>query len=422
MSAKGPPRAARRSAWLAAAVLACATWPAVGAEAFFPFGVYEKSDLKPGSAAWRNGRSKLVEKVAGQGFNTLVTEAYREPAQTLFLLDRAQLAGLRVVQTIGNPLNRNWDFAGPGGRFDSVYRHAAVLAYKYGDEPANDADIKRLVESYRAIGAYYARPVVTAMVGEEVDLGVASIPVAAWRRLDARILMARYYPYRRTFGLGDTGGGKARLPFVDWCARMEALANGRPWWLVAQGLGTGTTLSQASYWRLPTATEARAMVHVALAHGARAVLVFAAEPEAAEDKQLRLLDDRMQPTRARDGSIPFEAYGELAQLASRHADLLTRHRPARFAAASSNASIAAVARSDPEGARNYLYVVNLDARAGSATLRLSGAGSIQVARDAYGGWCSKLVTQGSDRNLRVDLAPGEGRFYRLEAGPQCNGH
>jgi hypothetical protein len=268
------------------------------------------------------------------------------------------------------------------------------------------------------------------MIGESVDSTKDSIAVAAWQRLQPRILAARYYPYRRTFGLRDDGGGKARLPFVAWSARMEALAGDRPWWFVAQGLGNDTQMAASAYWRLPTAAEISAMVHVALAHGARGVLVFALQPAAGEGRQLRVLDGRLEPVASRDGSLPFEAYGALARLVARHADWFSRHRAADEAWTSSVPSVIAVGRRDPQGPGTYLYAVNLDAQTPQrAELRSNNAGSAQVAHDVFRGRCVRLPQGPGPRVLEVDLAPGEGRLFHLlqdepsgGAAPQCNGH
>lgn len=407
----------RRVAAVVWAVLMSSATAAQSAEdqvVSFPFGVYEKSELDPATRAWRENIARIVDKVSAQGFNTLVTQAYREPGQTLFLLDRAQQAGLQVIQTIGNPHNVNWDQAGPGRRFDAVYRHPAILAYKFGDEPASNADIVRLKEGYRAIEAHYAAPVVTAMVGEAIGRDSGSIPVLAWKRLQPRILVARYYPYRRTFGLGDTGGGKAKLPFVDWCAQMEALAGAAPWWYVSQGLGNGRDFSAAAYWRLPTEGETSAMVHVALAHGARGILAFALQPAAAEGNQLRLLDDRLRPVAARDGSRPLDAYGTLARLVSTNAGLLSRHRRAGASWTSSTPAVIAVARIDPADRSPYLYVVNLDGDSQRrAVLKSRDAGRAGLACSVYGGPCLRLRRDAANQALEVELAPGEGRLYRL---------
>jgi hypothetical protein len=181
---------------------------------------------------------------------------------------------------------------------------------------------------------------------------------------------------------------------------------------------------------LPTAAEIRAMVHVALAQGVRGILVFAIESNVAEGRQLRLLDDELRPVPARDGSLPFEAYEELAQLVSRHAALLARHRPSATAWATSDVNVITVARTDPADETSLLYVINLDAESPRrATLRSLDAGNFAAARDIYLKHCARIRRETAHQILEVALAPGEGRLYRLldaaalaGSDSQCNGN
>ena len=159
------------------------------------------------------------------------------------------------------------------------------------------------------------------------------------------------------------------------------LAADTPWWYVAQAFGQGAQLADASFWRLPTAAETSATLHIALANGARGIIGYALQDHAG--RFMGLLDDRLEARRARDGSQPLQAWREVGALARAHGALLARHRRVDFIRNASE-GIVAVARVDPDTSEEYLYVVNKDTeRPRSGALRIVPSATRAVATNMY---------------------------------------
>ena len=130
--------------------------------------------------------------------NVLITQPYRRAAQSLTIFDMARAHDIRVIMGVGNPLNRDWDYAEPGYPFTAAYRHSAVIAYKYGDEPKDDASLNVLAKQYQPLLRFYDHPVITAVVGEEMDFSLDSVALALWDDLGTEVRFARHYPFAKT--------------------------------------------------------------------------------------------------------------------------------------------------------------------------------------------------------------------------------
>lgn len=386
-------------------------------ENFFPFGAYDKfgedkakfgADFSPEQR--RDYYTRLFALMREANMNTLVCLPRREVEWQEQVFDLAQAAGVKVIMTVGNSFNPETDLAGPSGKFHRVYLHPAVLAYKYGDEPGTPEAMARVKDHYANIRRFYSKPVLTAFVGEAID-ETAQFQTDAWRGIGAEIRWIRFYPFRKTFGLLDWARGKMPASPATMFVRFERMGGGTPWWYIPQYFGTGTALEPKTYWRLPTAAELEASLHLALANGARGVTGFTLQPEKA---YVALFTQALEPVAARDGSRPLDAVRKVGALVAGHARLMLAHAPADFAVAANNPAVFVAAREEPSSHQRLVYVINLDTeRAQEAKVQMTPGYEVAVAHSVFEGSALPVVraTNGIECSLR--LAPGEGVFISL---------
>ena len=349
----------------------------------FPLGVYDKTGLAPTDPNWNSHYDQLLDLLAANNLNVLIAQAGpnnpADPSSLLAVMDRAQARGVSVVMTVGNPGNSNWDKAGPSWPYHPAYTHPSVIAYKYGDEPKTETDLTTLLARYGNIRSFYSLPIITALTGETMVPGSDPYATNLWQTLGTEIRWARNYPFRRTYDLLDWYQDKLTQPMEDWCASMEAMAT-TPWWYIVQTFGNGKDKDFSFYWRFPTATELSAIIHLALANGARGLTAYSLQENVA------LTDAQLQPNTARDGSIPLDKFAEIAALIQAHADLLGRHIRASFAVAVDTGEVMGVPRTDPDTGRSYLYLVNKNAETSVQGTVVIGDSSSQPANGAPPGY------------------------------------
>lgn len=404
---------------------------------FFPFGVFDKSDpysrfdkqpFKPGSEAWKAYRKKLLDIYKAYNINTVLNTQYRNELHARYVLDQLHESGIKVIFQPGHPFNRQTDETRPGYAKNSIYRHPAIIAYKLGNEPKSKEVLKGLKARYNLIRAHYDKPIVTAMVGEvmgESTLGhkmmvkgggIDNAP-AAWQLLDPQILFVRHYPFRRQYDLIHWYQDKMKMPFQDWAAEMEVIYKGRPWWYIPQLFGKGKQKSEGSYWRLPTAAEMNAMVHVALANGARGIIGWGipSYDVTRKKKRVMMLDENLELVAARDGSYPMEQYGRIGSLVKKFGALLGRHVPSDVDIRGKNENVLKVPRLDPDTADLYVYVVNLDTESENrAEFSVPGVSGIKRVYDIYSGRELQFNADKTGITIKHDFKAGEAAFIRVE--------
>ena len=380
----------------------------------FPLGIYDKYDQTSNSREWYRYYGRLANFLRENSMNAIVLQPLplgSNPDLAIHLLDIMQEREINVIQTIGNALNSNWDKAGRGQPFHRMYMHPAIIAYKYGDEPKDKKDLAVLKNQYDAIQMYYEKPIVTAVIGEALD-GSYGFTEYAWNGLNSKIKFARYYTFRRKFVISEWNSDKTKLRFDKWCEYMEVSHNGKPWWFIPQGFGTGKNKEHASYWRFPTATEMKAQLHIALANGVRGLFLFSLQ---SFEKNTGLVNDKLIPNIARDNSSPLSAYTEVAKLVSSNNDFFVSHKNLNLLAAADNNKIYVTTRyySDIELNR-YAYIVNMDTENKSSSLiRLEKIGQIEKARNIFSGQLQKVEDKKSHFSFSVELEPGEGQLWLL---------
>ena len=399
--------------WLSIAVLTGIVQPTQAQNAFFPFGIYDKAEISPRNENWRRYYSGVFNILVENNFNTILTVPYRRADESLYVLNRAQERGVRVILGTGNPLNHRWDRVGPASSFHAVYTHPNVIAIKSGDEPQTEADVRTLQRNYGAFRYHYQLPVITAMVGEGMTGRANDFTHQTWRRLNADILFARFYPIRRTFDLVEWSEQKMVKPFEQWAADMERNSAGRPWWYIMQTFGRDVPADAASYWRLPTESEINALGHVALANGARGIVGFALQRFGLE--RAALLDSRLLPMRAHNGSTPLNAMRELGALIRTHTPFLLRHRRGAHRVQIDNQVITAVPRLDPVTNKRFVYVVNRDGeRDVAARVTVDGVQAVAAVQDLYTGRRLAVQPIGARVSWAVSLPPGAAQLWEMQ--------
>jgi hypothetical protein len=379
------------------------------AQAYFPFGLYDKAEIAPGSAEWDAYYVRLFAVLSENDLNTLLIQPYRNVQQTLSVMNRAQASRIKVIMSVGNPLNPAWDFMEPGRPFFRAYTHPSVVAYKYGDEPAEAADLNTLRKAYAAIRRHSRLPILTAMVGENMDFTTTDIALRAWADLRSEVRFVRHYPARRTYGIDDLYKDKMQLTFAEWAHRMENDSD-TPWWFIPQTFGKGMQKNDAAYWRFPTAREVNAMTHVALANGARGIIGYALQDHG---QFLGLIDGQFAPRKAYDGSVPLHAFRSLGRLIREHAAFLARHKRAEFSVSVNNSYALAIPRFDPADQREYVYLVNKDTeyrQSGTLAVQRVSQKPLRMQNVYLGSPNSVAVTNGS---IAWTLAPGEAQLLLL---------
>lgn len=273
----------------------------------FPIGLFDKCTLPPWTPEWLNHYLKLATAMVRDGFNTLLIQPQSKPEHTLHILDALAQLGLKAVITSGNPLNSNWDFAGPGKPFHPVYSHPAVIAIRYGDEPKTAEDLTKLKNGYGALRAHYSVPIITAFVGEVMTGTEADYCYNAWPDLAADPLFARCYPVRK-----NKSADQAYKTTRDFARVMHDYSDylSKPWWAIVQGHGEGTDLNLDHYWRYPTVGELRAQLFSVVAAGASGVFVFGSQP--FENYTHAIYNTSLEPTVGADGAPLVNAVTELA--------------------------------------------------------------------------------------------------------------
>lgn len=402
-----------RGLWIALAIavaFASASYASPSVAPIFPFGVYDKSSLEPGAPAWLARYHDLMNLLVANKINTVVVPAYHNPVYTREIFDKAYQRNVRVIMTAGNPLNPQWDYAGPDWPFADIYAHPAVMAFKCGDEPKAESELRLLANQYAAIRQHYQKTVITAVAGEQMYFSPTDIALRSWSELHSEIRFARYYPMRRSYDFLHPYQNKMMMSFQDWAANMGAIEE-TPWWYIAQTFGKGLDKSVASYWRLPTANELNVMIHVALANGARGIIAYALQDH--EGQYIGLVNQNLVPNTARDKSVPLHQFAKIGALVEANGPLLLRHIRGNFKILINIPEILAVPRIDVLDGKRYVYLVNLDTEnivEGTLTVQ----NKIPRATDIYTGRTIEGHTAGiMSVHFSVKLGPSEAQFLQL---------
>ena len=397
----------------------------------FPFGVFDKSDeysqfdnqdYEIGSDEWKEYRNKFAQILSQYNINTVITNAYGEERYAKYVLDGMHDNNIQVIFQPGS-LMRHIREANVSNAGHEIFSHPAIVAFKIGNEPKNKSSVNKLVNKYARIRNHYDKPIITAMIGElmgesEHDLllsgETADISQYAWERLNSKVLFARNYVYRRNYGLINWYKEKMRMSFPAWAAHMEVAADDKQWWFIPQLFGKGKQLIHKSYWRFPTSAELNAVIHIALANGARGIVGWGIPTYDYSRKSTRkmLLDNHFKPEVARDGTFPIEQYSIIGQLIIQHGDLLLHHVKSNISFDVDDERILSIGRMDPRNKLQYVYLVNMDTNDVVTTnIKLNNLGNINALTDLY---TRDLININRIQlDAKIKFNPGEAKLIKV---------
>lgn len=366
------------------------------AEPFFPVGAYNKLFLTHNREISRIYLHAICHSLRKHNLNTLVGPALDDLKAEL---DIAHTYGLRLIVRVDEEIPK------------IVFKHPAVLAYMFGDEPKPE-ELDRYKARYDAFREEHPEhPLVTCMVGEVTGSAEPRDPVNLWKALGSPIRMLRFYPFRKaSFDLINWATEKMKLQPKE-AFRLIEESDKAPWWYVIQTFGGRPTSERPDpYWRNPSPEELTALAHLGLANGSRAFIGWPLQTHGPEPSGgIALIT---QETLA-DEDGKYAAYAKVAATIAKFKELLLRHERGRFEAQTNQPEVLAVPRVDPVTRRNYLYLVNMDAksrRAVRVTLSLAG---LKKVRDLYSGKRVTLRSEGASRVCTGELGPGEGQLWEL---------
>jgi hypothetical protein len=377
-------------------------------------GAYDKTD----ASYWHPIKKKIYYhgvfwNFARNKMNVVVAGGFYDVPWALEYLDLAESYDLKVIQGITDPTATNKMVPDPNGEWDPVYTHSAIISYKVGDEPVDQDDIDDVNAKVAAIEEYYDKPIYTCMIGESVE-DTNTWHNYFWDETDTEIRVLRHYPIRKGYDLVNWATDKMEMSPEAGFEYIEEM-NTLPWWYVMQVYGKGKELDGDWYWRFPTKTEQNALAHLALANGAGALIGFSMHPTEDSSVKYTLMDADLVETVARDSTKPIDAVKDVATLMGTHGALVKALEKADFTVGADDTSVTVVARRDPATGVDYVYVVNRDAEDSvtdvTITISLEDMDSVE---NVYTGTTTTATDNGSEAEVTITLAAGEGQLWRLD--------
>ncbi|NJL33790.1 MAG: hypothetical protein HC893_07920 [Chloroflexaceae bacterium] len=376
-------------------------------------GVYDKYANHDGrrftDPKWRDYYRRVFTLLQAHNLNTIVSPYLCDAEDIIDFVELAASYDIAVVLR-SNP--EGCLRPTPEHLVHEAYGHPSVIAFMYGDEPA-EADVERYRRNYEHLATYYPdKPVVTAMVGEDVEEN-GGFPVRVWEELDPQVRMIRFYPFRyNKYNLVDWFDGPEGFGVApDQAFHIIEQANGQtPWWYVPQVFGQPAYGAGMNY---PTPQDIRALTHTALANGARALLGFSLQNEQGPVFWRALVNQALES----EGDN-LAMYGELAGIFRKHSDLLLRHLPAEFDIDNNCNACSAVARYDPHTGEQYVYLVNRDSVTAHVSSLTIDVALVEQIQDIYSGQAYDIRMTDGRPTITVTLEPGEGQFLRLTTASQ----
>lgn len=339
---------------------------------------------------WKTYVHAIAHDVRKRHFNTVVACGAFEPE----IIDIFNHYGVAVLE-----------------RGSAFLDHPGVIGTLVGDEPKpeNMADMKR---EYEALRAKTDKPLLTCMVGDSIGVGGDGDALNLWRRLQPQARCFRWYGIKKSFyGVMSHPIYKGVLPFTS-VLRIAAAADDTPYWVVLPAYG-GT--EHEAYFQYPAPAQMKAMMHLALAYGARGLLLYSYQGQAR-------LPGMVDPVTLQSRGEVFAAAGEVAEKIERQADLIRSLRLGGLDVRCPSPYVEAVpllaGEGNPDG-KNYVYAVNKNTQAPVSTRLLLWADTweLNTVRDVFGAEDQEVKPRDEEGYLSVPLTlpPGEGRLLATDA-------
>ena len=368
-------------------------------EPFFPFGVYDKYILNRDPVIQLTYLHAVCRRLRDAGLNTITSGNTLLPP-TVKQLDVAHQYGIRVMVRL------DWT------RDERVLRHPAVLALMYGDEPSA-SKLEQYKKTYASIQASYPeKPLLTCVIGDGIGMGGKADPLRVWPELQPRLRLVRFYPIRKTnYGTLRHRVIAGYLPVSATFRLIDTHARG-PWWFVPPAFGQNATdLRPEPYWRNPTGGEMKALVHLALAYGAKGIIAWPFQTHMGGEANLSPALVTQDTLAAQDDK--FAAYSELARWVTKAKRHLLDMKFGGIEATADRVEIEVVPRVTSDD-RKLLYLVNRDGNhAIETTVEFLGA-QVDSVTDLVSS--ETIVAKVIDGRLKVrtSLGPGQGRLWEIK--------
>jgi hypothetical protein len=245
----------------------------------FPFGAYIHLYVNHDNAIEEVFYRALLYKMRRLNMNCFVPP---DSSKARWFLDLAKDYGMKCIIRANEKNPESLE----------VGRHPQLLNYMVGDEPKIDIDLDDNIKTYKELNRRYPELLpITSNVLNEYGHGTQADPVLIWNRMkDCRFtLSGRWYGFLKSdYGLlrehdytfrydavslfnslegyaSESKNYKAKLTDAQRAA-LGNVSDGNWWWLVVPTFGQD---KPDTYYRIPKAPEMNALLHLALAHGAR---------------------------------------------------------------------------------------------------------------------------------------------------------
>jgi len=292
----------------------------------------------------------------------------------------------------------------------------SVIAGLIGDEPRAD-DIQNYKKKYDEMRARTDKPLTTCMIGEALFHALDY-----WKILKPDLRAFRWYGFKKSYyGLRRRLDYKDSFSFVD--TLVVASYDKTPYWVILPSFGH---TSVHGYYRDPMPSELQAMMHLCLAHNAEGLLFYTLQRE--RDRWSALVDAvSLKPL---DGKLA--AVAEVNRVVLENEELLSSLRKIGLAVRTDSFAVELQGLDQPEKdaeevagkglvQNQYFYAINID-NLETVKCRLFNLPHEADYTDVYTGRRYKAKKEtvelrpGSSYEtgvLRVTLAPGEGRLFKV---------
>ena len=298
-------------------------------------------------------------------------------------------------------------------RGDKFLDHPAVIASVVGADPRPEArageDIEKLNQQYEALRAKTDKPLITCLFGDSLGVDYSNGQWDFWKTVKPKLRCLRWYGISR----GHYGVLHRRLylGYVSYGAVVRLASSGKgPFWIVLPGFGKDDPDADHQN---PTPAQMRAMMHLALAYGARGLLFWSLQNYG--DWQCLAEEGSLKPT---DGK--YAAAAQVADKIQANIEVFRSMRRGGGDLRCPSSYVDAVGQYGPRG-RFYMYLVNKNTKA-SVSSRLLWWGQrplLTMARDVLNNADLELSKELNEEGYQVvpfELGPGEGKLIDFGGG------
>ncbi len=276
--------------------------------------------------------------------------------------------------------------------------HPAVIGTLAGDEPhASEMDFYRA--QYGELEKKTDKPVMTCCVGEGIGLGGKYF---FWKEFNPRVRIFRWYGIKKHFyGIHHHLIYKGILPFHD-VLRISYASFDTPYWAILPSNGDK---GHEAYFQYPSPAQHRGMMHLAVAYGARGILLYSL--------QAGFGTGLVNTVTLKPNGENLAAIGEVAGNIKKHARLIRSLEVGKLDVRCASPDIEPVPLHDSKDGR-YVYAINRNTKE-TVSCRLFWPLKLKRAKvmDIFAGKSVSTETDEFFMKVPLKLAPGEGRLLSV---------